>query len=398
MLFHYPSDNENIGKLITTKYLTKEFDWNDDDVKTNHDAEEMLRVVVKCFDFGKLKILSKYFKHEMSGKVKGIDKYKLYEAPLRSEKYTVIPLTVNSYNTDLYRALNCFIRPNKIEKDTEEYGRIDVNKYIKIDDLGPILVFYLKRMGYDKKTNKMFKKLDLMEYYENINMNGFVSDDNSKISWCKFNEEYYHTKPDGPYHYTLVGALCSIGTSLQNGHYISYLSPDGGNNWNLYNDTNVTEVDSTYWLLSTFGGENSIKSRMYCYLLVYIQNNKKAKFYTFDTNKIKQLNDYFNNLKNNRIKLLNTELLEESKIKIYFIKGNDNLDNNNIDFIILKSFKTCKILPDNTLYEIVNNILPNKTGICGFSMLQYNIIILILYRITIKKYNCLYYCKTTRNS
>lgn len=146
----------------------------------------------------------------------------------------------------------------------EECGRkVSAESTLRLQHLPNVLIFTLRRFGYDMEERRRFKLNDRFEFPVNLNMREFAASQEAA--------------PDEYYSYALQGVVVHTG-SAEAGHYYSLARTQS--RWYKYDDTVVSEFDLGDLEKETFGKRTRNAEPHLdrsAYLLLYIRTH----FYQF---------------------------------------------------------------------------------------------------------------------
>lgn len=132
----------------------------------------------------------------------------------RTEKFTELQLMVKGCNS-IYESLDCMVAEELLDEDnkyeTEEYGKQDAKRGLKIATLPPVLMIQLKRFEYDYNKGSMIKVADYCEYYDEINLEKYTVEENMQET-----------------RYKLFSVLVHSGGGAGSGHYYAFIRPSLG--------------------------------------------------------------------------------------------------------------------------------------------------------------------------
>ena len=265
-------------KIVSTNRLINSFGWSRDDIFVQHDIQEfnmmLSDLIEKKFKGTKAEETFNYlFEGKTINEIKCVD----YEFKSeKEEKFNDIQLNVKSCK-NIYDSLNEFTKEEILDGDdkyeVEGHGKEKAIKKMKFIKLPPVLIFQLKRFEFNSKLNYIDKLNDYYEFYDSINMNNYIDDQNND------------------YTYILVSVIVHKG-NVFGGHYYAYINQDPEHkkeNWFVFNDESVCKAELFEVFDNNFGGEysypkfkvkyNHIKimknySDLSAYILLYIQKSK----------------------------------------------------------------------------------------------------------------------------
>ncbi len=144
----------------------------------------------------------------------------------RPEKFIELQLMVKGCHS-IYESLDLFITvpiyiqmliitqeeildgDNRLE--TEEYGKQEAKKGLKLLTLPPVLMIQLKRFEFDYAREAMVKVSDYCEFYDEIDLEKYT-----------FAENIQETR------YKLFSVLVHSGSGASSGHYYAFIRPNPG--------------------------------------------------------------------------------------------------------------------------------------------------------------------------
>ncbi|CAN8269436.1 unnamed protein product [Cochlearia groenlandica] len=267
---------------VATKELTKSFGWDTYDSFTQHDVQELNRV------------LSEKLEDKMKGTVVEGTMQKLFEGhhmnyiecinvdykSTRKESFYDLQLDVKDCK-DVYASFDKYVEVERLEGDNkyqaEGHDLQDAKKGVLFMDFPPVLQLQLKRFEYDYMRYSMVKINDRYEFPLQLDLD-------------RENGKYLSPDADKSVRnlYTLHSVLVHSG-GLQGGHYYAFIRPTLSDQWYKFDDERVTKVDVQMALEEQYGGEEEpnypgfnippYKFTKYsnAYMLVYIRDSDKDK-------------------------------------------------------------------------------------------------------------------------
>ncbi|KAK9465799.1 hypothetical protein V1512DRAFT_265394 [Lipomyces arxii] len=216
---------------VGTLELTRSFGWDTTDAFTQHDVQELNRVLMDNLE-GKMKgtkvqgALNELFVGQMKSFVKCINVD--FESS-RSEDFWDIQLNVKGMK-DLHESFKDYIQVETLSGENQYqatgYGLQDAEKGVIFQSFPPVLHLQLKRFEYDFIKDMMVKINDRHEFPTEIDLQEFLAPDAPK---------------DEPWVYVLHGVLVHSG-DLNAGHYYALLKPDVDGDWYKFDDDRVTRA------------------------------------------------------------------------------------------------------------------------------------------------------------
>lgn len=262
---------------VGTLDLTKSFGWDTVDAFTQHDVQELNRVLMDNLE-GKMKetavdgALNKIFVAQMKSYVKCVNVD--FESS-RSEDYWDIQLNVKGMK-DIMESFRDYIQEETLDGENQYqatgYGLQDAKKGVVFQSFPPVLHLQLKRYEYDFNRDMMVKINDRYEFPTEMDLSSFLEEGSDMSE---------------PWEYELHGVLVHSG-DLNAGHYYALLKPTKNGHWYKFDDDRVTRATMKEVLEENFGGETNsnqypplrnpnrfhYKRHSSAYMLVYIRKSR----------------------------------------------------------------------------------------------------------------------------
>lgn len=296
-VFHIPTENDRPDSVplalqrlfylldksdqpVGTLQLTRSFGWDSGDAFTQHDVQELNRVLMDNLE-GKMKgtkvegALNDIFVAQMKSYVRCVNVD--FESS-RSEDFWDIQLNVKGMK-DLEASFKDYIQVEMLEGENQYqatgYGLQDAKKGVVFQSFPPVLHLQLKRYEYDFNRDMMVKINDRYEFPLEIDLSPFLEDGSDMSeSW----------------QYALHGVLVHSG-DLNVGHYYALLKPSKEDKWYKFDDDRVTRATMKEVLEENFGGDSNTlpaaavgggqrlnrfnyKRHSSAYMLVYIRKTR----------------------------------------------------------------------------------------------------------------------------
>lgn len=240
MFYLLKTSNSPVGTL----QLTKAFGWESDDAFTQHDVQELNRVLMDKLET-QMKgtevdgALNNIFVAQMKSYVKCVNVD--FESS-RIEDYWDIQLNVKGMKT-LEDSFKDYIQVEMLEGENQYqatgYGLQDAKKGVIFESFPPVLHLQLKRYEYDFIRDIMIKVNDRYEFPLDIDLSPFLDEDaDMSESW----------------EYELHGVLVHSG-DLNAGHYYALLKPTANGHWYKFDDDRVTRATFKEVLEENYGGD-----------------------------------------------------------------------------------------------------------------------------------------------
>lgn len=268
----------NTSDGVDTKKLTKSFGWDSGDAFTQHDVQELNRVLMDNLE-GKMKgtavdgLLSKIFVGQMKSYIKCVNVD--FESS-RIEDYWDVQLNVKGMK-NLEDSFKDYVQVETLDGENQYmatgHGLQDAKKGVVFTSFPPVLHLQLKRYDFDFMREMMVKINDRYEFPTEIDLAPYLDES---------------IKPEESCEYALHGVLVHCG-DLNIGHYYALIKPKKDGHWYKFDDERVTQATMKEVLEDNFGGDpspaDSLKTRTSrlapgfkrhtsAYMLVYIRKSR----------------------------------------------------------------------------------------------------------------------------
>ncbi len=266
---------------IDTLELTQSFGWDSADAFTQHDVQELLRVLMDNLE-GKMKGTSveKSLNETFVGKMKSFIKCVNVDfESSRSEEYWDIQLNVKGMKT-VEDSFKDYIQVEMLEGENQYeatgLGLQDAKKGVVFQSFPPVLHLQLKRYEYDFNRDVMVKINDRYEFPPEIDLSPYLDHDPS----------VHNSTNKDDYKYILHGVLVHSG-DVNAGHYYALIKPNANGDWFKFDDDRVTRATDIEVYEDNFGADigaiapkfsnrlmynkYQIKRHTSAYMLVYIR-------------------------------------------------------------------------------------------------------------------------------
>ena len=243
---------------VDTRELTQSFGWNTMDAFTQHDVQELDRVLCDKLEeaMKKTKVegeIARLFEGKLFNYIKCL--HVDYEST-RKEAFYDLSLNVKGCN-NILKSFEQYIESETMEGENkyaaEGFGLQDAKKGCYFLELPPVLHLQLKRFEYDPMYDAMVKLNDRYEFYDEISLAPYMDPSSSSQS----NAQDDHT-------YVLHSVLVHAG-SLDRGHYYAFIklwnSDLTHTSWFKFDDETVTPATASEVLEGNFGG---VDENPYC--------------------------------------------------------------------------------------------------------------------------------------
>eukprot|EP00743_Colponemidia_sp_Colp-15_P009785 GILK01010717.1.p1 GENE.GILK01010717.1~~GILK01010717.1.p1 ORF type:complete len:1303 (+),score=261.81 GILK01010717.1:216-4124(+) len=303
-VYSLPTDNEEIStsiplalqklfyklhssdKSVGTKALTKSFGWNSYEAFTQHDVQELNRLLCDKLE-EKMKntvaegTINRLFEGKTVNFVRCLD---VDYQSTREESFYDIQLNVKGCNNveesfEKYTELETLDEDNKYE--AEGHGKQRAERGTRFKQFPPVLSLQLKRFQYDYQKEDMAKVNDRYEFPQVLQLDRFLAED--AVSQV-------------PNTYHLYSVLVHSG-DVHGGHYFAFIRPFppasllGGtphpaqkSEWLRFDDERVSKATASSAIQDNFGGPethafgknftNSFNRMSNAYMLVYIRESE----------------------------------------------------------------------------------------------------------------------------
>ncbi|XP_019461345.1 PREDICTED: ubiquitin carboxyl-terminal hydrolase 12-like isoform X4 [Lupinus angustifolius] len=267
---------------VATKELTKSFGWDTYDSFTQHDVQELNRVLCeKLEDKMKGTVVEGTIQQLFEGHhMNYIECINVDYKSTRRESFYDLQLDVKGCR-DVYNSFDKYVEVERLEGDNkyhaEQYGLQEARKGVLFIDFPPVLQLQLKRFEYDFMRDNMVKINDRYEFPLQLDLD-------------RDSGKYLSPEADRSVRnlYTLHSVLVHSG-GVNGGHYYAYIRPTLSNQWFKFDDDRVTKEDAKRALEEQYGGEEELPHtnpgfnnspfkftrHSNAYMLVYIRDSDK---------------------------------------------------------------------------------------------------------------------------
>ena len=244
-------------------------------VSVQQDSDEFLAIVSdevekEAKKKGNEDILSSSFKGTIVNEIFSLEKeYPYYSHS--DESFIRLTLDIKGHKS-IEDALDYFVKDEVLEGENkffvEKYNRkISISKRSSIKAMSNNVIIHLKRFEFDYNLFMNNKLNDYIQFPFSINF--------KKWTQKKLNKE---NNDNVDYDYTLTGVLIHSGSSLQHGHYFSFIMDINDKKWYRFDDTVVSEFDINNIPIECFGDDNQSNVNGYrkcqnAYLLFYTKTS-----------------------------------------------------------------------------------------------------------------------------
>lgn len=285
----------NSNDPVGTLELTKSFGWDSSDAFTQHDVQELNRILMDKLETAmkgsKIEgALNDIFVGKMKSYIKCVNVP--YESS-RVEDFWDIQLNVKGFQT-LKQSFQNYIEIEMLEGENkyqagEEHGYQDAKKGVVFESFPPVLHLQLKRFEYDFMVDDLVKIDDFYEFPDKIDLKPYLDED--------LPEDVKNQN----WNYKLHGVLVHQG-SISNGHYYAMIKPNANDDtWLRFDDDKVWKVNKTQVFQENFGAtdltqeqsqqmtraeqqEHMVRRVTSAYMLVYYRESELDKILPSDDN------------------------------------------------------------------------------------------------------------------
>lgn len=262
LVYQIPTTNENPNDSVTlalqrafyqlqvsdfpldTMELTRSFGWDNAEAFTQHDIQELNRILMDRLETrmkgtsveGKLNEL---FVGKMKSYIKCINVD--YES-VRTEDFWDIQLNVKNLK-GLQDSFENYIEVELMDGENQyaaqDFGLQDARKGVVFESFPSVLHLQLKRFEYDFNYDQLIKVNDRYEFPESIDLSPYMDKDVLK-------------ETPGSRIYNLHGVLVHTG-DISTGHYYALIKPGIEDQWYRFDDEKVWKVTKTQVFDQNFG-------------------------------------------------------------------------------------------------------------------------------------------------
>lgn len=275
-------------RAVKTTKLTKSFGWTDAESFTQHDVQELCRVLFDALEEAmagtyQAQLINELFAGKLLDYVLCTECGKL---SARRDAYLDVPLVIKPFGqqkpvASVQEALANFVQPEILEGGNAYHcdrcnKRVTARKGLSFLSFPYILMLQLKRFDFDYATMKRIKLHDRVEFPRVLDLNPFLEGTSDAEQLKKRLDAeaaasasaaqapapepapaqeipvpapapapapVIQPTPERPYVYELYAILIHRGSAI-GGHYFAYIKPFGGkdNKWFEFNDSSVSEI------------------------------------------------------------------------------------------------------------------------------------------------------------
>ena len=277
---------------VGTMELTKSFGWDSSDAFTQHDVQELNRILMDKLETAMKgtaieNSLNDIFVGKMKSYIKCVNVE--YESS-RTEDFWDIQLNVRGFR-NLQQSFQNYIEIEMLEGENkyqagDQLGYQDAKKGVVFQSFPPVLHLQLKRFEYNFMVDDLVKIDDFYEFPDKIDLKPYLD------------EELPQDIKLQNWNYKLHGVLVHQG-SVSNGHYYAMIKPGHKNEWFRFDDDKVWKATPTQVFQENYGAneispqdfakltrseqqENIIRRVTSAYMLVYYRESELEKILPSD--------------------------------------------------------------------------------------------------------------------
>lgn len=241
---------------VATLDLTKSFGWDSSDAFTQHDVQELNRILMDKLETAMKGTeiengLNDIFVGKMKSYIKCVSVP--YESS-RVEDFWDIQLNVKGCQ-NLEQSFKNYIEIEMLDGENkyqagDEYGYQDAKKGVVFESFPQVLHLQLKRFEYDFMVDDLVKIDDFYEFPDKIDLKPYLDED---LSADIKNQNW---------NYKLHGVLVHQGT-ISNGHYYAMIKPNANDDmWLRFDDDKVWKVSKSQVFKENFGAPELTREQL----------------------------------------------------------------------------------------------------------------------------------------
>ncbi|OII76881.1 ubiquitin carboxyl-terminal hydrolase family protein [Cryptosporidium andersoni] len=235
---------------VSCRELLKSFGWDAADAFTQHDAQELNRLLCDRLEEemkstnvdGTIKAL---FEGEYENYIECLD---VDCTSKRTENFYDLQVDVKGVNS-LEESLEKFVEEEILDGDNlyeaEGFGKQRAKKGVRFQRFPPVIQFHLKRFQFNLQSMDMVKLNDYFAFPEVLDLSNYIQRGN-EVS----NRNISSKDKDL---YVLHTVVIHQG-DVHSGHYYAYIRPRPNMNWLRFDDEKVTVVSTSTAMEDNFGG------------------------------------------------------------------------------------------------------------------------------------------------
>ncbi|OQR93624.1 ubiquitin carboxyl-terminal hydrolase 12 [Achlya hypogyna] len=259
---------ETSDKAVSTKELTKSFGWSHMDAFTQHDVQELYRILCDRLE-EKMKgtPADGLIKQLFEGKVKSfISCVNVSCESSREESFYDLQLDVKglaNLDASFQKYIEVEMLDGENQYDAKDFGKQDAKKGLAFEALPPVLNIQLKRFEYDPLRDGMVKVHDRFEFPKRLDLT-----------------EYLPVANDGPAPVYHLHSILVHSGDVHGGHYYVYVRPRLDKDWYKFDDDVISAADEAALLEGSYGQVADTTSPLArilscssAYMLVYLRED-----------------------------------------------------------------------------------------------------------------------------
>ena len=317
------------------KSFKKAFNGEPIHLGVQQDTDEFLAILCDKLEkeakkFGKENFLENSFKGKITNEIVSLEKEYPYYSQTEEPFYR-ITLDIKGHK-NLEDALDAYVKGEILDGDNKYYvekykKKISIKKRTSIKKIGNQIIIHLKRFEFDFVTFQNNKLNDYLKFPLIINlkkwtraslrMNEVKDEKDNNIS-----EEEKENLDEEKMNYELTGILVHSGSSLQSGHYYSFIKDLETGKWHQFNDSVISDYNIDRDLEKECFGNINSKTNQFgkgAYLLFYTK--KECVYKNKNYNKEIKINDIIlKEVENNNIGFLKIKTYASEVYHKFFIK------------------------------------------------------------------------------
>ncbi|KAE9415473.1 hypothetical protein Angca_009957 [Angiostrongylus cantonensis] len=262
-------DLQHSDEPVNTRRLTKSFGWSSTEVFTQHDVQELCRVLLDNLE-SKMKMSS--VEDEIPRLFRGVMKSYIrctnvnFEST-KEEPFYDIQLNIKG-KCNIMQSFRDYVQVERLDGenkyDAGDYGMQPAEKGVKFVSFPPVLHLHLLRFQYDATLDANVKINDKFSFPDKLCLNEFMEGNEEDYTYC------------------LHAVLVHSG-DVRGGHYVVFINtglrPPGEKykpKWCKFDDSVVSRVTVREAVMANYGGDgDNSAGRAFAnaYMLVYVRES-----------------------------------------------------------------------------------------------------------------------------
>ena len=264
------------------------------------DSDEFLAILCDELEkegkkYGKENFLENSFKGKITNEIVSLEKDFPYYSQTEEPFYR-ITLDIKGHK-NLEDALDAYVKGEILDGENQYYvdkykKKISIKKRTSLKKIGNQIIIHLKRFEFDFVTFQNNKLNDYLKFPLILNLKKWtrvylrMNEVDDSID-NNISEEEKENLDDEKMNYELTGILIHSGSSLQSGHYYSFIKDQESDKWYKFNDSSISDYNIDKDLEKECFGNINSKTNQYgkgAYLLFYTKKEciEKNKNYNQD--------------------------------------------------------------------------------------------------------------------